>query len=61
MGDMANFSFLFVCMCQPLFVGYIYIAKKLYEKLKVVIFFEINIVIRIQPNFKKIHQNYPHG
>jgi hypothetical protein len=46
--------------CISLFLLVIYIAKKLYEKLKVVIFFEISIVIRIQPNFKKIHQNYTH-
>jgi hypothetical protein len=45
-----------VCTHQPLFVGYIYIAKSYMIK-RDKIFFEI-LVARIPPNFKRIHQIY---
>ncbi len=47
--------------CVSLFVLAIYIAKKLYEKFKVVKFLLRFLVPNIQPNFKKIHQSYIHG
>jgi len=47
--------------CISLFFLAIYIAKKLYEKLKVVKYFLGLLVARIQPNSKKIHQRYIHG
>jgi len=47
--------------CVSLFFFAVYIAKKLYEKLKVIKSFLGFLVPRIQPNSKKIHQTYIHG
>jgi len=57
-GQLLHFA---LYACISLFLLAIYIAKKLYEKLKEVILYEIYIIIRIQPNFKKIHKKYTHG